>query len=222
MKYESVLFDMDGVILNSLVNNQKWKFDAVKQVLREKDIEVEELSKNELEIILGDHGYKEVVKKCTDLDLNPKEVWSDVARKTTEARVEQIKNGNFALYDGVKDMIKKLHERGISQGLISNAPESAVEVTIEEFDLAKYFSFYLGVRNFEDLQARKPNPNHLEYAKAELDSFPMVYVGDSESDVIAAQRADIDSIWVNRENSNADVKSDYQIEEVSQIIDIIK
>lgn len=222
MEYGSVIFDMDGVILNSLVGNEDWKFEAVREALRDKGVDPGDMDRNDLGAIMGDQGYKEVVRRSAEHGLDPGEIWRHVAFKTTEARVEQIEKGNFEIYDGAREVIELLHSEDVELGIISNAPEKAVEATMEFYDMRKYFKFYAGVRNFEDLQARKPNPNHLELAKAELKRDPMVYIGDAESDVIAAQRADLDSVWVNRNDSDADVRPDHEIRDMEGLEDIVR
>lgn len=222
MEYGSVIFDMDGVILNSLVGDEDWKFEAVREALRDKGVDPEGMDRTALGAIMGDQGYKEVVRKSADLGCDPGEIWRHVAFKTTEARIDQIDKGNFKIYEGAEEVISLLHSEDIELGIISNAPEKAVEATMEFYDMKKYFKFYAGVRNFEDLQARKPNPNHLELAKAELKRSPMAYVGDAESDVIAAQKAEIDSVWVNRNGSEGDVRPDYEIKKMEELEEIVK
>jgi HAD superfamily hydrolase (TIGR01549 family) len=220
MEFKSVVFDMDGVILNSLVNSEQWKYDAVDQSLEERGLDPEELSKRQKDSLLGDKGYSHCVKTAKEVGVNPRKVWNLIAEKTTLARERQLENGDFELYDHAKDTIEALHEEEVELGIISNAPEMAVELAIEHFDLKRYFKFYAGVRNFEDLQARKPHPNHLELAKAELKRDPFAYVGDAESDLIAAQRAEMSSIWVKRSEASMDVTPDYEVKKVSEIKNI--
>lgn len=209
MAYSSVIFDMDGVLLNSLVDGEKWKYRAVDRALQEKDVDPGNLAREDKDKVLGDRGYKACLKEASNLGVDPREIWSIVAQETTEARREELKKGSFELYPGVKDTIKALHEADIPMAVISNAPESAVKMMVESFELKQYFKFYAGVRNFEDLRARKPHPNHLELAKAELKRNPFVYVGDSDSDLQAAERAEMDSIWVKR---SGEVQSGHSFE----------
>lgn len=216
-----MVFDMDGVILNSLVNSEEWKYDAVDEALEELGIDPGELSRREKDSLLGDKGYSSCVKTAKEVGVNPRKAWSSIADKTTLAREEQLENGNFELYDAVREIIEALHEEDIQLGIISNAPEMAVEIAIEYFDLKRFFEFYAGVRNFEDLQARKPHPNHLELAKAELKRDPFAYVGDAESDMIASQRADMSSIWVKRSDASMDVAPDFRIEKVKELEEIV-
>lgn len=221
MEFNSVVFDMDGVILNSLVDHEDWKYNAVDEALDEEGVDPESLSKEKKDSLLGDQGYAECVKTAKEVGVNPRKVWNTVAEKTTLSREKQLEDGKFELYDGARDTIEALHDRDIKMGIISNAPEMAVELTIEHFDLKRFFKFYAGVRNFEDLQARKPHPNHLELAKAELKRNPFSYVGDHESDLVAAQRADMSSIWVKRQETQVDVTPDYTVTSAKEIRDIV-
>ncbi|MFB6180843.1 MAG: HAD family hydrolase [Candidatus Nanohalobium sp.] len=221
MEFGSVVFDMDGVILNSLIDNEEWKFKAVEKALRDVGVEPEKLSRGEKRALLGDKGYSQCVKTSKEVGVDPRKAWSAIAEQTSMARSRQMEEGNFELYPGVRDLIEGLHDEGVELGIISNAPESAVKLTIEHFDLKRFFKFYAGVRNFEDLQARKPHPNHLELAKAELKRSPFVYVGDAESDLIAARRAGMDSIWVKRGEASHDVEPDYTIDSVEKINEIV-
>lgn len=216
MSFNAVVFDMDGVLLDSM-SSDEWKWDAVRKVIRSKGVEADKIDKKTLGAILGDKGYKECIKACNNLGLSPKKVWTEVAQETTIKRREKIQSGDIALFPGAQELIEELHQKDIKMGVISNAPEDAVEATIEEFGLKKYMHFYMGVRSFEDLQARKPNPNHLEIAKIEIKRSPILYVGDAESDVIAASRADLKSAWLNREHVDGDIRPDYTIESLEDL-----
>lgn len=220
MAYSSVIFDMDGVLLNSLIDGENWKYRAVDHALKEKDVDPRNLSRSDKDAVLGDKGYKACLKEASSLGVDPRKIWSLVAQETTEARREELEKGSFELYPGVKDTIKALHQKDIPMAVISNAPESAVKMMVESFGLKQYFNFYAGIRNFEDLRARKPHPNHLELAKAELKRNPFVYIGDSDSDLQAADRAEIDSIWLNR---GGEVQSghSFEAEHISDITEYV-
>jgi len=209
MAYSSVIFDMDGVLLNSLIDGEEWKYRAVDRALKEKDINPGDLAQKEKDKVLGDKGYKACLKEASRLGVDPREIWSLVAQETTEARREELKKGGFDLYPEVKDTLSALHQKDVQMAVISNAPESAVKIMVESFGLKQYFKFYAGIRNFEDLRARKPHPNHLELAKAELKRNPFIYIGDSNSDLEAAERAGMDSIWMKR---SGDVQSGHSFE----------
>jgi phosphoglycolate phosphatase-like HAD superfamily hydrolase len=56
----------------------------------------------------------------------------------------------------------------------------------------------------DSLDRKKPAPTYLEAAMADLDIERPLYVGDSETDVLAANRAGVDTAFLRREH-NADV-----------------
>ena len=222
MDYNSIIFDMDGVILNSVGGDDKWKYDAVKDSVRELGGNPENISREELDKILGDKGYGQCIKTCNKNGLNPRKAWKLFAEKTTLARIEKMKQGDFSLYQDVEQTLETIRRKELKTAIISNAPETAVEATIQEFNLGKYFKFYRGIRNFEDLRDRKPHPNHLEIAKAELKAGPYLYVGDSESDIEAAKNAEMSSMWVHSRNNHLSEKPDYTVEKISELTEILQ
>ena len=217
MKYGSVIFDMDGVILNSLVENEDWKFNAVKQALEQEDIDTEKLTRTEMEKFLGDHGRKNCIHICEKYGIDPGRAWELIAETTSLARIQQTKNGDFRLYEDARAFLQALHPRNPGTAVISNAPESAVETTMKFFNLKKYFNFYRGVENFKDLKLRKPHPDHLEIAEAELKRKPSLYIGDAESDIRAAKNAGMDSAWVKRKKFDSETSATYEVENLREL-----
>ncbi len=218
LKYNSVIFDMDGVIINS-TENEEWKYNAVEKALN--DLNVEKQNKRIYNALLGDLGYKKCLDVCKEFDIDAREAWTLVAKYTTQHRAKEIKNNEIQLFNDFKKLKENLSEVNVKTGIISNAPMNAVDLTIENFRLKQFFDFYLGVRNFDDLQVRKPHPNHLEIARAELKREPCIYIGDAESDIIAAQRAGMDSAWIKRTSFDSDVSADYEVKDLNKLSNIL-
>lgn len=221
MKYGSVVFDMDGVVLDYSGDNFKWKYNAVREALREKGIDPSDLSRSELDLFVGEGELNSFVKRCNSLGIHPRETWELVAEKTSIARVEKMKNGDFMLYPEVRDVFEKLKLEGAELGIISNAPEDAVESVVNYYNLGRYLKFFRGINGFDDLPARKPNPDHLELAKAELKRDPYIYTGDMESDILAARNAGMRSVWVKRTETEISIRPDHIVEDLEQLLDIV-
>ena len=217
MKYGSVIFDMDGVLLNSLVSDEQWKYDAVKEALNEEDVAVEEVSREDMQRFLGDFGREECIKVCEEYELDPAKVWELIAETTNLARIEKVKEGDFRLYSDARSFLEALHPRDPGMGIISNAPETAVKTTVQFFNLEKYFNYYRGVESFEDLRRRKPHPDHIEIAEAELKHKPFLYIGDKKSDILAAKNAGLDAALVDREGRNPDLDADYRVSDLQEL-----
>ncbi|MFB6215685.1 MAG: HAD family hydrolase [Candidatus Nanohaloarchaea archaeon] len=222
MKYNSVIFDMDGVVLDFRGNGFRWKYDAVRKVLKNHGVDPEGFSREKLGRFLGDHGVKSCVEACNAQGVDSKDVWTDIAEETSRRRAEKMKEGDFMLFEEVRDTLKTLKNQEVVMGLISNAPEMAIRETINFFDLKSFFRFYRGIENFEDLSDRKPHPDHLNFAKAELKRSPYLYVGDHESDIEAARRAEMDSLWINRGEGSKDTEPTYERKSIGELPDIVK
>lgn len=220
MEYNSVIFDMDGVILDYKGENFNWIYNIVKEKLEQRNVDTENLTRSELDAFLGEKGVQDCVDICNEHDVDARDVWTELADATTEARAKRIDSGDFNLFSEVENVLERLHSEGIEMALVSNAPESAIKLTLDNYGLRSYFEYFRGISDFDDLSDRKPQPDHLNFAKAELKRGPFVFVGDSESDIIAAKNADMDSVWVNRENGSIDTRPDYEVEILNELLKI--
>ena len=221
MKYGSVVFDMDGVLLDFEGDGFKWKYDAVRKVLEDHGIDTSEMSRDRLNFFIGDRGVQACVKACNERDLDARTVWTEIAEETSKARAVQIRKGNFSLFPEVVEILDELDGK-VKLGAISNAPETALRETVNFFDLKHYFDFFRGIEDFEDLSDRKPHPDHLNYARAELKREPFIYAGDHQTDVEAAINAGMDSVWVNRRNGSIDTTPDYTVDDLNQMMELIR
>lgn len=212
---------MDGVILDYEGDNFNWIYEIVRNVLSDEGVEAAELTRSELDAFLGDQGVQACVEICNSHNVDARTVWTRLAKGTTEARARKIEQGDFRLFPEVKPVLEKLRSKNIEMALVSNAPEDAIELTLENYDLRKYFDYFRGISDFDDLSDRKPHPDHLNFARAELKRDPFVFIGDSESDVLAARNADMDAAWVNREGSSIDTRPDYEIEKLGGLLNIV-
>ena len=208
---------MDGVVLNSLVEDERWKYDAVKEALRAQNLDPEAVSKRDLRRFLGDFGREECIEVCEENNLDPSRVWELVAETTNLARINKVKQGEFEVYDDARGFLESLRPRGVSLGMVSNAPEAAVKTTMRFFDMERYFSYYRGVESFEDLKQRKPHPKHLEIAKAELKKQPFLYIGDKPSDIRAGNRAGMDSALIKRNCTGDDISPDFEVDDLEEL-----
>lgn len=221
MKYGSVVFDMDGVLLDFEGDGFKWKYDAVRRVLKQHGINTGEMTRDQLNYFIGDRGVKACVKACNERDLDARTIWTEIAEETSKARAVQINKGNFSLFPEVIEVLDQL-DGNVKLGVISNAPETALRETVNFFDLKHYFDFFRGIEDFGDLTDRKPHPDHLEFARAELKREPFIYAGDHQTDVEAAINAGMDSVWVNRRNHDMDISPDYTVENLDEMMEIIR
>jgi HAD superfamily hydrolase (TIGR01509 family) len=115
----------------------------------------------------------------------------------TEKLLERVQPGlrTVNLYPGVKEFLEALKKQGSKIALVSSSKHDDLKAAIAHNNLEHMFDLVLSA---DDVTEHKPNPEvvhkALEILKGETSQA--VIVGDSKSDLGAAQNAKIDSILV--------------------------
>jgi len=99
------------------------------------------------------------------------------------------------LYEGVADICALFTNRGAELAIVSNKTERITRRLLASLGLADFFSLVLGG---DSLAVKKPSPEPLLHAVRELSLAPdkTLMVGDSQLDLIAAERAGVASCGV--------------------------
>ena len=179
---KAVLFDMDGVIVNTEPLHQKSYY----QMFEDINIDVsEELyasftgqSTIAISKILVDH-FKLRLGPATLVDLKRhhfKYLWEN--------------DKDLDLLDGVLDLIKDYHENGLTLVLASSASMENINNIFERFDLNHYFVAKL---SGADLKASKPHPEIFENAAlaSGFERSECMVIEDSTNGIKAAKDAGI-------------------------------
>ena len=92
------------------------------------------------------------------------------------------------LYPGIDDVLDELESRGISWGVVTNKPQRFTDPLLAALKLTRRAAC---VVSGDTLPQRKPDPAPLLHAAREVAADPAhcVYVGDTETDVVAARAA---------------------------------
>ncbi len=179
---KAVLFDMDGVIVNTEPLHHK----AYCQMFNDVNIDVSDA----LYASFTGQSTLEICKRLCDhfnLPLGPETL---VGLKRDHFRVLFETNSELALLDGVLDLIKEYHKHGLKLVLASSASMENINNIFNRFDLNKYFIAKL---SGADLKASKPHPEIFE--KAVLASgherHECIVIEDSTNGIKAAKDAGI-------------------------------
>lgn len=186
MKYNAVIFDLDGTTLATLDDLAI----SVNTALRKNNLP--QRSFEEIRQFVG-NGIRNLIERSVP-DNTDKSVTDRVHKDFTEYYKEHCTD-NTRPYDGIPEMLEKLKKRGIKLAVLSNKADYAVQELCE-----KYFKGCFDAVAGEILGIpKKPAPDGvyaiLKKMGAELKST--VYVGDSEVDIITAKNSDMDCVAVD-------------------------
>ncbi|MDL1913141.1 MAG: HAD family phosphatase [Bergeyella sp.] len=199
MPLQAVLFDMDGVIVNTEPLHKK----AFYKVFGNLGIHVS----SEFYASFMGSSTKNVVNKLVNefsLDMSQEKILSE-KRKYFKYFFDTEEG--FSLLPGVKDLIETYHEAGITLVLASSASKSSIEWVFDKFDLHPYFKDKI---SGESLQESKPHPEIFEIA-ARRSGTPKkncMVIEDSTNGIKAARKA---GIFCAAYSSNFNHGQDYSL-----------
>ena len=196
LKPKAILFDLDGVLVDSLDSWWKSLNSALKK-FKHKELTREKF----IEKFWGHDLYDNV----TRLGLNDGLV--DFCNLLYSKHVGAIK-----IYPDTKNTLEKLSN--YPKVIITNTPKDCVHQILQKFDIEHFFKFIL---TSNDVKKSKPHPEIVFKSCDMLGSSPdeAVLIGDTMSDVKAGKSAGCPVIGIK-------VEADYTIDRLSEIANIIE
>ncbi len=215
MKYNSVVFDLDGTLLDTLGDLR----DSVNYALEKNALpkrtteEIRSFVGNGIRLLIErsvpENSPLETVDKCFS---DFKEYYKDHSAILTKP------------YDGIISLMKNLKSKGIKIAVVSNKADFAVKTLMEDYFSNLYDCAYgerAGV-------PRKPEPEGVFDAIKEMGAEikDAVYIGDSEVDVITSKNAGLPCIavtWGFRDKKVLEsLNPEYIVDSPSDILNIIE
>lgn len=186
MKYELVIFDLDGTILDTLEDLT----DSINHALKQFGYPTRALE--EVRSFVGD-GLLMLTRRA----LAP-ETDEDVVQKVLAEQKAYYKEhcaDKTKPYEGIPELLGELKATGYKLAVVSNKADYAVQILCEQ-----YFPgiFHMAVGEKENVR-KKPAPDSVNAVLEELqvERDHAVYVGDSEVDIKTAENAGLDAILVS-------------------------
>jgi phosphoglycolate phosphatase len=175
-----VLFDLDGTLLNTLDDLA----DAVNATLNKYNCP--ERTTEEVRQFIG-NGAERLIR----LSLPGKENDPPVAEVLAFYQIYYATHSQIKTrpYDGILDALKQIAEK-YPIAIVSNKPDIAVK------PLCKDYFGDIYARGESDDCPRKPAPDMVKKAMAEIGVDACVYVGDSDVDVVTAKNAGVPCLSV--------------------------
>ena len=189
---KAVIFDMDGVIVNS----EPLHHLAYKKMFEEFKLDV---SNSLYESFTGQSTYSICEQLCEIFDLKV-DANALVLSKRKHFKIIFENDSSFEMIDGAMNLIKDYFENNLTLVLASSASMTNIERIFKKFDLNKFFKAKI---SGADLKESKPNPEIFVKA-AELAGFKKdecIVIEDSTSGIMASKSAGIYCVGYNSYNS---------------------
>lgn len=220
--YDAVIFDCDGVLIDSDRDDFKWANDIRREVAGEKGIDA---NLEKLRVLFAQESKEESVEELLEQYSFTEEDVLEWERQIAEEKVNRTENENIRLYRDVEGVLESFKDQKVPVTVISNAYYTATSEILELLGIEDYLEFYTAPRLENGLEAytekMKPSPDMLEEAAGEVGADNPLVVGDSISDVKAAEAAGFDSAYLCRphseKDSEADRRAEYTIESLSEL-----
>ncbi|MFB6242031.1 MAG: HAD family hydrolase [Candidatus Nanosalina sp.] len=214
--YDLVVFDFDGLVDSG--------FDGFECALKARQEVVEENGWN-----IDLNGFEQGIEPHHSEDLEPFLEEKDISWKqlqfleerVAERKIEMARNGKIKLFP---DTEKVLGEIKADKAVVTNAYGGHLREMLEALGISEHFRHVTGPRlsNIESYRERmKPEAAMLKDAREKFGAERAVMVGDQIEDILAARKAGMDSIHVNRDGEKIP-RADYEVSELSQISEIVQ
>lgn len=199
MKYQLVIFDLDGTLLDTLDDLSA----AVNHAMQQRGFPSH--SRDEYMKMVG-HGARNLMSQALPMEHKDNEALIDAALTDFRAYYNAHIDVYTKPFPGIQELIAKLHQAGVMLAVASNKFQEGTEHLIKEFFPEIPFVAVLGNRRGFPL---KPDPEVVGEVlrKAGLSKDQAVMVGDSDTDMETAANGGIQAIAVNwgyRDMSNWD------------------
>ena len=206
---QAVIFDMDGVIIDS----EPFHWDVNKKIFRD------------LEITVCFKEYQKYIgvsntTMWTDLKTKhrlPQSV-GDLVRVQVSGNLEFMEREHFEPIDGVVSLLADLKKNAVAVGLASSSPYNVIAIVLKKFRIRDHFS---AVVSGEDFQKGKPEPDIFLKAAQLLGTAPhyCAVVEDATHGVTAAKAAGMRCVgFANKNSCDQDLtKADLTVQSLSEL-----
>ncbi|MDD3126350.1 MAG: HAD-IA family hydrolase [Candidatus Izemoplasmatales bacterium] len=183
MKIDTILFDLDGTLVDSNELILKTFYLTLKSYFPRKHF-----SRNDLIDMVGPPLYETFAKLTNDKTI------IDAMIQSYRQIYRQIEFDYVKLYPGVIESLRYFHENHFHVAIITTKFKASAAPCLANYNLNQYFDLIIGL---EDVIKPKPDPEAVLMALAFFHSQNAVMVGDNTSDLIAGQKAGILTCGVN-------------------------
>lgn len=180
MKYTTIIFDLDGTLLNTLADLAA----ATNYALAEHKLP--QRTTDEVRLFVG-NGIRKLIERAVPAD-TPAELREEVFSSFNKYYKQHCADSTRP-YDGVPQLLQQLRTAGCRTAIVSNKADYGVQALAKQ-----YFDGQLDAACGERAGiAKKPAPDMLLAIMQQLKAEPAstIYIGDSDTDIATASNAGV-------------------------------
>lgn len=184
-KYEAVIFDLDGTLLDTLEDLR----DSVNFVMRKYSFPEHTLEETRQAV---GNGIKKLMERSVPEGTEEKVL--EAAFADFKAHYEENCKQKTKPYAGIAELLEKLKKDGYKLAVVSNKNHEAVQEMIPYYFGSVFDAAVGAVEGME----KKPAPDTAFYALKQIGipAEKALYIGDSQVDVATAKNAGLAGIFV--------------------------
>ena len=185
MRYDYILFDLDGTITEPFEGITK----ALSYSLEKFGIKIED--RNSLRVCIGPPLWDTYTEMFGLSDAD--------ADKATDYYREYYDNGgafDCLIYDGIEDMLKRLHESPCKVLLATSKPEVMANVVLSHFGLDKYFDIICGASLDRSRSSKASVVKYALERAGVTDKSRCIMIGDRKFDVEGARENGLSTLGI--------------------------
>ena len=186
---KAVIFDMDGVIIDSEPTHMKLENEIYKKlgidVTGEEHLSfVGSTSRYMWETLKNKYKFSETVEELIEYERNKYFKYLN----SVECEIKLI--------EGVKELIEDLYKNGVNLAIASSSPLNVIEAIAKKFQIEEYFEVFV---TGDYVKKSKPEPDIFIFASEKLGVSPedCVVIEDSHNGVRAAKKAGMKCVGIN-------------------------
>jgi len=191
-----LLLDMDGVVLEGRGADPVVHERALADAIDEYGIAVPERHRS----ALSSYEYTDAfAAACRAVGVDPEGFYAARERHSARRIADRVEREVRGLYPDA-DALSELDDR-YRLGLVSNNYHRVVETVVDHHALDAFTVVRGRDPGVEGFRRRKPEPYYLLETMERLGADGGLYVGDRETDLVAAGRAGLDGVFLRREHN---------------------
>ncbi|MCH9644225.1 MAG: phosphoglycolate phosphatase [Gammaproteobacteria bacterium] len=183
----TVLFDLDGTLFDTAPDLAL----AMNATLKQHNREPIEFNKFRQHV---SYGSPKMLRHSFGIEPNHPDYHT--IREEFLAHYRLNIDSNTQLFPGIQALLDHINQQQLRWGIITNKPTDLTQQLLQHYEFIQTSACIICG---DTLKAKKPDPAQLLHACELLNINPQnaIYVGDSESDIIAAKAANMPSIAVS-------------------------